>query len=318
MSKRPLAAVAGALGLAIALPVVASAPSAAAQSSSAEWFPAFDTPEIVGGLDRRSIHKPETYAFPATADVRRIRVIYVPKAGAPYGNMRYGYVLAQADVACDLNQIVWGRQEYFHFGETEPGPVLTPPVAEVKAIAPNSVDYQVAYGACTDNAMTGTPTPSADEFAVLAQAHLMASTPPPSRTGWMIVKADPGDVMVLDMASIARADGYADGDLLKARTITIKRGGTVHGGVSYDYARESHLIRCRAAASATTEIDLYNFDAPNAPARSVQTGASQLARVRPGTSGYEAMIRACNLVPSTVETFDLEGILPTLRGLAAM
>lgn len=329
MSKRPLAAVAGALGLAITLPVIASAPSAAAQSGavqsgaiqsgSAEWFPAFDTPEMVGGLDRRSIHKPETYAFPATADIRRIRFIYVPKAGAPYGNKRYGYVLAQADVACDLNQIVWGREEYFHFGETEPGSVLTPPVAEVKAIAPDSVDYQVAYGACTDNAMTGTPFPSADQFAVRAKAHLMASTPPPRRTGWMIVKTDPQQVMALDMGSIAPATGqYAGSDLLAARTITLNRGGTVHAGVSYGYVIESHLIRCRAGATARSHAAFHNFDNAATPAQSSRTIGPQLTPVTPGSAGYEALSVACGLVPATTETFELQAILPTLRGMAGL
>lgn len=312
MSARPLAAIA--VSLAFATFFLVAPPPAAAQSGPEEWFPAFETDEMFGALDRSSVRTEESYAFPAGADVRGINVLFVPKAGATFGGTQYGYVVAHAVVACDRNEITWVREEYFHFGQNGVPAVLSPPATERKTIAPDTVDYLAGYGACTDNAMTGTSVSSADQLAIRAKAILMASTPPPARTGWMAVQTDRQQAMALDLGSIRPATGqYAGSDLLQARTVTLSRGGTMRDGVRYDYVTHTHLIRCRTGATAIAYTNPQHFGSTADNAR--RTISPQLAPVEPGSAGMEALLIACNLVPATTETFEFEALLRMLRGM---
>lgn len=320
MPNPSVAAIARVITLSFALPWLVLTSPAAAQTT-AEWTPAFESEAFVGAFDRRSIRKSESYAFPASADVRRIHFMFVPKAGASYGGVQYGYVVGHADVACDRNEIVWVREEYFHFGQTEAGAVFAPPGAARKPIQPDTIDYQVGYGACTDNAITGTPASSADVLAIRSMARLMASTPPPKRTGWIVVKSDPQQVRALDMASIQPATGpYSGSGLLSAVTVTLNRGGTVEDSVRYDYVSETHLIRCQAGTSASAYRSFYNFGDVDAPvvAKRVMGAHRNLAPVSPGSAGIEALIVACNLAPATAETFGFAALLPTLRNFVGL
>lgn len=320
MSNHSAAAIMRAVSLSFALPWLVLASPAGAQAT-AEWAPAFESEEFVGAFDRRSIQKSTSYAFPAGADVRRIHVMLVPKAGAAYGDTQYGYLVGHADVACDRNEIMWLREEYFHFGQTEAGAVFAPSAADRKPIQPDTIDYQVGYAACTDDVMTGTPSASADALAIRSMARLMASAPPPKRTGWIVVKSDPQQVRALDMASIQPATGpYSGSGLLSAVTVTVNRGGTFEDSVRYDYVSETHLIRCQAGTSAPAYRSFYNFGDVDAPvvAKRVMGAHQNLAPATPGSAGIEALITACNLVPATTETFDFEALLPTLRSMAGL
>lgn len=318
--NRVLAVMACAGSLAFALPLLMAASPAAAQSGSAEWFPAFETDTMFGALDRSSVRRQESHAFPTGADVRGIHVLFVPKAGAAYAGTQYGYVVAHAAVACDRNEITWTREEYFHFAQTGVQAVLSPPAAERKTITPDTIDYQVGYGACTDNAMTGTPITSSDRLAILAKANLMASSSPPSRTGWMVVQAGMQQTMALDMGSIKPATGqYAGSDLLQATTVTLSRGGTMFDGTRYDYVVHTHLIRCQAGATAVASTDFYNFDSTGLGSdNSRRTIGPRLAPVEPGSAGAEALIIACNLAPATAETLEFGALLGALRGMAGL
>ncbi|MBX3478403.1 MAG: hypothetical protein KF910_12385 [Brevundimonas sp.] len=287
-------------------------PPAGAQSRPGEWFPAFETDAMFGALDRSSVGKEESHAFPTDADVRGIDVLFVPKAGAIFDGAQYGYVVAHAVVACDRNEITWVSEAYFHFGQATVQAVLYPPAAERKTIVPDTVDYLAGYGACTENAMTGTPVPSADQLAIQAKAGLMASISPPAGTGWMVVQTNSQQAMALDLGSIQPAAGqYAGNDLLQARTVTLSRGGTMRDGVRYDYVTQTHLIRCRAGATAVAYTNLHHFGSPaDNPRRTI---GPRLAPAEPGSAGMEAFIVACNLVPATTETFELDDLLRVLR-----
>lgn len=315
MSHRRLVAIAATASLAAAAPSLALPSAAADQAAPAEWLPAFETEAIFGALDRGSVRKETSYAFPSEADVRGVRVLLVPKAGAVFDGVRYGYVVARAVTACDRNEITWVREEYFHFGQAEAQAVLSPPAAERKAIEPDTIDSVVAYGACTDNALTGTPVASADQLAIRAKAQLVASEPLPSRTGWLVVQTGRQQGMALDLGSIRPATGpYAGSDLLQATTVTLARGGTVHQDVRYDYVTHTHLIRCRAGATAVAYTNLHRFGstAPGAD-NARRTIGPRLAPVEPGSAGMEALLVACNLVPATTETFELQPLLEVLR-----
>ncbi len=320
MSSQSAAAIVHALKLSVALPWLVWASPAEAQAA-AEWAPAFESEEFVGAFDRHSIQKSASYAFPAGADVRRIHIMLVPRAGVVYGNTQYGYVVGHADVACDRNEIMWVREEYFQFGQTQAGAVISPPGAARKPIQPDTIDYHVGYAACADDVITGAPSATADALAIRSMARLMASAPPPKRTGWMVVKSDTQQVRALDMASIQPATGpYSGSGLLSAVTVTLNRGGTFEDGVRFDYVSETHLIRCQAGTSAPAYRSFYNFGDVGAPvvAKRVIGAHQNLAPVTPGSAGIEALITACNLVPARTETFDFEPLLAKLRGMVGL
>lgn len=296
--------------------VILTGPASVAHAqSAAEWTPAFGGDAVIGAIDRRSIRRLESHSFPVGADVRRIRAAVVTKDGARYGATRYDYVIADADVACDRNEIMWVREEYFGFGRTRPGDVLTPNGAVQRRIEPDSVDAHVAAHACTDAAPSGEATSSADRFAVLAMVRLVGDTPPAQRTGWAVANATPQRIIALNLGSIgpARAQ-YAGGDLLQAVTVTLTREGVSRDGVTYDYVMETHLIRCRAGMTATAFTHFYNFNQPDAPADTRRTVGPQLAPITSDSAGALALVHACGLTPSAPDAAELRELMPTLRG----
>lgn len=311
MSSYRSASLAALAGLVLILP-----PAASAQNDATEWVPYFENEAVVGALDRRSIRRQETHSFPVNSDVRRIRAAIVPKDGAPYGNARYGYIVASADVACDLNEIMWVREEYFHFDKNEPGDVLRPAGAERKRPERDSIDQTIAVAACADDLLTGDAIASAGRFAILAKASLVGSNSPPRRNGWTVVDTAPDRVIALDLGSITPAMGqYGGGDLIQARTVIVERGGSLHEGVAHDYLMETHLIRCRAGATATAYSNYYAFDQPDTPAEARRTIGPRLNPVTPGSTGMQALLIACGLVQPTTQATELQALLPTLSGM---
>ena len=297
--------------------VVLTGPASVAHAqSAAEWTPAFGGDAIMGAIDRRSIRRLESHSFPVGADVRRIRAAVVTKEGARFGATRHDYVIADADVACDRNEIMWVREEYFDFGRSGPGDVLTPSGAVQRRIDPGSIDAHVATAACTDAAPSGETTASADRFAVLAMVRLVGDTPRAQRTGWAVADASPQRVIALNLGSIGPARGqYAGGDLLQAVTVTLTREGVSRDGAAHDYVMETHLIRCRAGMTATAFTHFYDFNQPDAPADTRRTVGPQLEPIRADSAGALALVHACGLTPSASDASELRELMPTLRGL---